>query len=271
MPMPCSTAMTLAWRATATVPGACGAVAMAAQGLEHLQTGLALAQELAHPYTLCFAHAHAAMHYQHRQDVQATHTHAEAAVTLATQHGLPYWLFLEKLLQGWTGALSGAGTADLTALRQRLDRSHATGVGLALPYALILLATACAHCGAAGEAGTALATALEVIQRTGERCYEAEAHRLQGQLLLQMARLAPASGASPQAVEARLQQALSVARLQHAKTLELRAATTLARLWQHQGRQQEARTLLAPLYDWFTEGFETLDLQAARALLETLG
>jgi predicted ATPase len=105
--------------------------------------------------------------------------------------------------------------------------------------------------------------ALEIVETTGERFYEAELHRLQGELSLQLP--TPLAEA-----EACLQQALAVARRQQAKSLELRAAMSLARLWQRQGQRDAARDLLAPLYGWFTEGFDTADLQEAKALLETL-
>jgi predicted ATPase len=102
------------------------------------------------------------------------------------------------------------------------------------------------------------------VEKTGERYYEAEIHRLKGAIFLQQ----PAPDI-PQA-EACFQQAMAIARRQQARSWELRAATSLARLWQQQGKQAEARTLLAPIYDWFTEGFDTADLQDARALLEAV-
>jgi predicted ATPase len=115
------------------------------------------------------------------------------------------------------------------------------------------------------EAGlTALSEALALIEKTGERYYEAELHRLKGELLLQH----PAPEVSR--AEACFQQALDIARGQQAKSLELRAAMSLSRLWQQQGKRQEARALLAGVYHWFTEGFDTADLQEAKGLLEAL-
>jgi predicted ATPase len=111
---------------------------------------------------------------------------------------------------------------------------------------------------------TRLAEAMAVVANTGGSCYKAELHRLQGDLLLSQ------SAANSIEAEACLQHALDVARRQQAKSLELRAAMSLVRLWQHQGKRDEARNLLAPIYGWFTEGFDTADLQEARALLETL-
>lgn len=116
------------------------------------------------------------------------------------------------------------------------------------------------------EAGlTALSEALALVETTGERYYEAELHRLKGELLLQHA--------APEAshAEACFQQALDIARRQQAKSLELRAAMSLSRLWQQHGKRSEARALLAEVYHWFTEGFDTADLQEAKALLQAFG
>jgi predicted ATPase len=131
------------------------------------------------------------------------------------------------------------------------------------PHVLALLAEAYGDGEQAEEGLTALDEALTVVESTGERYWEVELHRLKGTLLL-------TRSAEPQA-EACFRQALDVARRQHAKSLELRAAMSLARLWQRQGKCAEAHELLAPVYGWFTEGFDTPDLQEARALLEGLG
>ena len=132
-----------------------------------------------------------------------------------------------------------------------------------------MLVEAYAQVGQPKEGLHVLTDALAAVNATGERFYEAELHRLKGDLSLQ------ASGQNPQAVavkeaEASYQKAFDVARHQHAKSWELRAATSLARLWQQQGKKEEARQLLAEIYGWFTEGFDTKDLQEAKALLEEL-
>jgi predicted ATPase len=126
-----------------------------------------------------------------------------------------------------------------------------------------------------------LAEALAAVRKAGECVWEAELHRLKGVLVLQAWHRLPAlAGGIVHATdrtlhttteaEASLHQALTIARRQQAKSLELRAALSLARLWQHQGKRTEARELLAPIYNWFTEGFDTADLQEAKALLEDL-
>jgi predicted ATPase len=127
-----------------------------------------------------------------------------------------------------------------------------------------MLARAYAEAGRATEGLTTVAEALAIVKRSGERLYEAELYRLQGELLLHQ----PAGNS--QEAESCLRQALDVARGQQAKSLELRAAMSLSRLWQQRGKRDEARALLAPIYGWFTEGFDTADLQEAQALLEDL-
>jgi predicted ATPase len=132
------------------------------------------------------------------------------------------------------------------------------------PYHLALLAEVSAQVGQTAEGLEALAEALATVAQSAARWWEAELHRLRGELLLQH------SVASPEEAETCFQQALDVARRQEAKSLELRAAMSLARLWQQQGRRAEAHELLAPIYGWFTEGFDTADLKEAKALLEEL-
>ena len=123
--------------------------------------------------------------------------------------------------------------------------------------------------GQADEGLTVLAEALEVVDTTGERFYEAELHRLKGELTLQSQAVSQQSIVVEEA-EASFHKALDIARAQEAKSWELRAATSLARLWQQQGKTQEARDLLAPVYNWFTEGFDTADLKDAKALIAEL-
>jgi predicted ATPase len=133
------------------------------------------------------------------------------------------------------------------------------------PYHLALLAEVSAQVGQTAEGLEALAEALATVAQSAARWWEAELHRLRGELLLQH------SVASPEEAETCFQQALDVARRQEAKSLELRAAMSLARLWHQQDKRAEAKALLAPIYGWFTEGFDTADLQEAKALLEELG
>jgi predicted ATPase len=132
------------------------------------------------------------------------------------------------------------------------------------PYWLALLAEAHRNAGQVEEGLSVLAEALAAVDKTGERFYEAELYRLKGELLLRQ------SACDAQQAETCFHQALDVARRQQAKSLELRTAMSLARLWQQQGQQAKAYALLAPVYNWFTEGFDTADLQEAKVLLEEL-
>jgi predicted ATPase len=149
-------------------------------------------------------------------------------------------------------------------MRQGLVAYQATGAAVFRPYYLGFLAQAYGKVGQAGEGLMLLGEALAAVHQTGERFCEAELYRLKGALLLVH------SAENHGKAEACFQQALAVARRQQAKSWELRAATSLSRLWQHQGKRQEAYDLLAPIYGWFTEGFDTADLQEAKALLDTL-
>ena len=133
-----------------------------------------------------------------------------------------------------------------------------------LPYYLGLMAEACAKTRRIEEGLSALAEALAIAHKTGERFYEAELHRIKGELLLRQVL------GDEEAAEGCFQKALEVTRSQEARSLELRAVMSLSRLWQKQGKKEEARQMLAEIYDWFTEGFDTADLKEAKALLEEL-
>jgi predicted ATPase len=159
----------------------------------------------------------------------------------------------------------GGGAEGLTQIRQGLAAAQALGSARDRPYHLALLAELSAQGGQPTAGLEALAEALATLATSGVRWWEAELYRLKGALLWQHAM------AQPEEVEACFQQAHEIARRQQAKSLELRAAMSLSRLWQQQGKRAEAYALLAPIYGWFTEGFDTADLQEAKALLEELG
>jgi class 3 adenylate cyclase/predicted ATPase len=235
------------------------------QALARLHDALALAHALSHPYTLAWVWYSAALVSHLRRDVPAVHEQAEAAVTLSTEHGFPQWVAMGTIFRGWALAMQGQGEEGMTQVRQGVAALRATGATLLVPFWCTLLADVCAHLGHTEDALQALAEAHTLVEQHDERWWEAEVCRLWGVLLLQQP-------GTPQAeAETWLQRALDVARRQEAKSLELRAAMSLSRLWQQQGKRAEARELLAPIYSWFTEGFDTADLQEARALLEELG
>ena len=236
-----------------------------AQALARLHEALALARALSHPYSLTFARWTAAYVYQWRRDVPAVQEQAEAAVALATEQGFTHWVALGTSLRGWALAMQDQGETGLAQIRQGITAWRATGGAVRVPYFCTVLADVCAHLGHPADGLQALAEAYTLVEQHEERWWEAEVHRLRGVLLLRQPE-------TPQAeAETWLQRALDVARRQQAKSLELRAAMSLSRLWQQQGKRQEAHDLLAEVYGWFTEGFETADLQEAKALLEALG
>jgi predicted ATPase len=173
-------------------------------------------------------------------------------------------------LQGWARAKQGQRAEGVTQVHQGLAAHRASGAEGARTHWLALLAEACEGMRQVEEGLNALAEALRLVEKNGERIDEAELYRLKGELTLAQSSV-PGLGASvQQEAEACFLQAIEVARRQQAKSWELRAAMSLARLWQHQGKREEARKLLAEIYGWFTEGFDTKDLQEAKALLEEL-
>ncbi|MGH8071946.1 MAG: hypothetical protein ACRERE_43290, partial [Candidatus Entotheonellia bacterium] len=235
-----------------------------AQAMIHLHDALALAHELSHPYSLAWARCWAAMVSQFRRDVPAAHEHAEAAIALATEQGFPQWAAWGTSLRGWTAAMQGQGEEGLAQVRQGIAAWRATGAALTVTYLCTVLADVCDYLGHPEDGLQALAEAHTLVEQQEERWWEAEIARLRGVLLLKQ------TGTPQVEAETCLRQALDIARRQEAKSLELRAAMSLSRLWQQQGKQAEAHALLAPIYGWFTEGFDTADLQEAKTLLEEL-
>jgi predicted ATPase len=236
----------------------------AEQARQRLHEALALAQELRHPYSLSRPFLSAAFLHQLWGEKPATQEHAEAIITVATEQGFPVWAICGKIMRGWALAAQGEGEQGIAQIRQGLAAYQALGQGVGLSYCLALLSEAHRHAGQVAEGLRVVAEALATVSGTEEGFYEAAMHRLKGELLLKQAM------ADEEQVEACFHQALAIARHQQPKALELRAATSLARLWQCQGKRTEAYELLAPVYGWFTEGFDTADLQEAMALLEAL-
>jgi predicted ATPase len=189
---------------------------------------------------------------------------AEAAVALATEKGFPFWGAAGTILRGWALVIQGQGEAGMAEVRQGIAAYRATGAALLVPYYCTVLADVAAHLGHTAEGLQALAEAHTLVEQHDERWWEAEVCRLRGVLLLRQ------TGTPKAEAEACFQQALAIAHRQQAKSLELRAAMSLARLWQQQGKRTEAHELLALVYGWFTEGFDTADLQEAKALLDAL-
>jgi predicted ATPase len=228
---------------------------------------------------LANAQVHAALSHQLRRDRALTQERAEAAITLAREHGFPQWLGPGTVLRGWALAEQGQSEEGITQIRQGLATHQAVGAGIFHSYFLALLAEAYGKAGQAEDGLAALAEALTVVDKSGERFYEAELYRLKGELLLKNSEVrSQNSESSPQHLapnthseaEACFHKAIEIARQQQAKSWELRATMSLARLWRQQGKTTEARQMLAEIYGWFTEGFDTKDLQEAKALLHEL-
>ena len=228
------------------------------------QDELARAQQGEHTPSLVSSHLFAALLAQHRRDVAATRASAEATLALATTHGFEHRVAQGHIMQGWALAMQGDAATGVAQMEQGWEAVQRTGLQLYRPYVLALLAEAYGQAGQPEAGLTCLAEAVTLVEATEERWWEAEVYRLQGELLLRL----PLPDI-PQAT-ACLHQALDVARRQQAKALELRAALSLSRLWQQQGQRAEAHAFLAPIYGWFTEGFDTADLREAQVLLEKL-
>jgi predicted negative regulator of RcsB-dependent stress response len=225
------------------------------QARERSHEALTLARERANPNTLANTLVWAAWLHQCRREGLLAQERAEDCITLATGYGSVGYVTQGTIMRGGALVQQGQGGEGIAQLRQGLAAWRAA-----------LLAEAYGHIGQIAEGLSALAEALAFVHTTGERAWEAELYRLQGELL----RLGKEEQERGRVDEC-FHQALEIASRQQAKSLELRAAMSLSRLWQRQGKQVEARELLAEIYSWFTEGFDTTDLQEAKALLEALG
>jgi class 3 adenylate cyclase/predicted ATPase len=235
------------------------------QAMQRSHEALALARELSHPFSLMYALSWTTVVPQFRGEGHIAREWAEAMIALSIEQGFAQGVVRGRILRGWALAAQGWEEEGIAEMRQGVIDWRALGVRTTVPYFLTLLAEAHGACGQVEEGLRLLAEALATVHETGERIHEAELYRTQGDLLLRQT--------TPDAHQAEtcFQQALDIARRQEAKSWELRAARSLARLWQQQGKRQKAYDLLAEVYDWFTEGFDTADLQDAKALLEELG
>jgi class 3 adenylate cyclase/predicted ATPase len=233
------------------------------QALAQSSAAIAEARRLAHPPSLAVAwHSGAVLLSLVGQDAVLGEW-ADQAVAATNEHGFPRWSAVETIFRGWVKVKNGDFVEGISLLRDGSTADRATGGEAWVPFHFGLLAEACEAAGQVEEALAVLDNAFQIIERTGAHWFEAELNRHKGQLLLQQGRIA--------AGEDLYYKALTIAQEQSAKLWELRAAASLARLRCGQDRHTEARGLLAPLYDWFTEGFDTQDLKGAKALLDDLG
>jgi predicted ATPase len=243
------------------------------QSLKRSHEALALAQDLSHPFSLAFALIHAAVLHQLSREEQEAQERIESAIALCTQQGFPFLLAIGTILQDGALAEQGQEKARIAHLRRGLAAYQAIGAGLWRPYSLSLLAQAYQIAGQVKEGLTVLVEALVLVEKSDERWWEAELYRLKGELLrknedrLTLRVVERMNASREESPEGCFLKAIDVARRQSAKSLELRAALSLSRLWQEQGKRQEAHQMLAEIYGWFTEGFDTTDLKEAKALL----
>jgi predicted ATPase len=234
------------------------------QAVVSIQAALALAQQLAHPLSLTMALRWASVLHHLRREAPLTQVRAEVAITMATDQGFPQLVAAAMPLRGWALALQGQVEEGIAQIRQGLAAFRAMGATRDRLEHLAMLAEASIQVGETTEGLMTLAEALATLDQSDMRLWEAELYRLRGELLLQQT----ATRAEEAAVC--FERALVVSRRQQARSWELRTAMSLARLWQRQGKRTEARELLTPIYGWFTEGFDTADLQVAKVLLDAL-
>jgi predicted ATPase len=225
---------------------------------------VAYGNDLQHPYSAGMTLLFAAQLAQLRRDPVTARMRAEEALQVSAEHGLhavELWCLLPR---GWAAAQLGDVPAGIDDIREAMDRRRAFGIGAVWPWFLALLAEVHGAVGEFEKGLSALDEAKQWVQRNDERLYEAEVHRIRGELLLGQDRPDRAQA------EACFEKALAVARDQQAKSWELRAAVSVARMWLQEGRIDDARELLSPVYGWFTEGFDTADLRDAKALVDQL-
>jgi len=222
-----------------------------------------LAEELDHPFTSAFTQTIAGMEVHFcRREMNALQEWAEATASLSAEYGIAYFHSRAISRQGWALIEQGQVKEGIARMRHGLDAMEATGNRMYIPMELAIMGNARARLGEWEEGLALLSEALMIAQRTGERYYESEIHRMRGEVNL--------ARDYKDVAEASFQKAIEVAREQSAKWWELRATVSLCRLWQAESRREEAREILGRIYGWFTEGFDTHDLKEDKVLLEEL-
>ena len=233
------------------------------QALARATAAIEEAHRLAHAPSLAVSLTNGARLLSFTGNLTDLEEWADQLISVTAEQGFLLWRAMGTIYRGWVGVNNSDVVEGISLLRRGLAAYRATGAEAFVPYQIALLAKACEIAGQIEEAADLLNDALQIVERTGERWLEAELHRHKGQLLLRQGHVGPA--------EELFHKALKIAEQQEAKLWELRAAVSLARLLGDHSRRAEARDLLAPVYGWFTEGFDTHDLKEAKALLEELG
>ena len=234
------------------------------RALDLNQEGVSLAKRVEHAYSLASALNGTGITHCLRLEPALTRECMEECIALSAKFGFPYLLGVAKLHRGWARAHLGEGEQGVAEIEQGLAEVGGLRETLGGPDRFVRFAEAIWTVGRHDDALGALELGDMLSEQQGQRYWDAELHRLRAEILLDK------NGASAKEVEDLFHRALEIAQSQEAKSLELRAATSLARLWQSQGKTAEARAVLAPVYDWFTEGSDTTDLKDAKALLEEL-
>jgi adenylate cyclase len=234
------------------------------RALQRVSVATAIAGGSGRKDTLVDVHFIAMRVYELRRELEHMRERAEATLQLATEMGNPTHHAFAGIGLGWVQAMAGDLDGGIARMRHHLSESRTTGAELLSDYTLALIATTLSRMGQCDEGLRTINESFPIIERTGARWYEAEVHRLKGELLLAQ----DASNAAP--AEQSFRTAIEISRKQRAKSWELRATTSLARLLAKQGHRDEARAMLAEIYNWFTEGFDTADLKDAKSLLDQL-
>ena len=232
------------------------------QALAQSTAAIAEARRLAHPPSLGSTLSDGAVVVALVGDAAVLNEWADELLALASDQGFPYFRALGTIGLGWAQIMNGDVAAGISLLRSGSTAYRTSGAEAYTPYHLALLARGCVIAGQIEESLSLLDDAFQIVRRMGSHWFAAELNRHKGQLLLRQGQA--------DAAEELYRKALRIAREQQAKMWELRAAVSIARLRRDQGRRAEARDLLAPVYGWFTEGFDTLDLKGAKALLDEL-
>ena len=222
------------------------------------------AREIGHAATLMYALMFTSYPHIYRGNYATATEQLDELVALADEKGALFWKTTGMLIKGAVLALTGRAASAVQMITSGITALRSTGASSTLPFYLSCLATAYAELGQFDDAWRCVGEAMTAVETTKERLWEAEVHLIAGEIALK----SPQPDAAK--AEAYFERALAVAREQQAKSWELRAAMRMARLWRDQGKTQQARELLAPVYGWFTEGFDTLDLKQAKALLDEL-
>ncbi len=232
------------------------------QAQHWMDQALLQVRALSHPYSQVAVLLWATRLAYHRREVRLVREYAEASIALATENAFTYWLARGRSYHGWALVIEGETDTGLAQICQSLEELQATGITHIGPADLGLLAEAYERTGQIQEGLCVIAKALERANEMGEQFYKAELYRLKGELLLKQ------SATEVSEARACFYQALDIAGCQEAKSLELRSAMSLCQLEQNQGNRDQAYKLLSEIYHWFTEGFDTVELQEAHALLE---